>query len=434
MPQALTLPRHTTVVPAWVERRRAEGQARCDALPWPTVKDEGWRRTNLRGVAWDTIPQQPPIHRSPVRDIPGEIQQFAEGWQDGGLLIHQDATTGAVQLTDELQHAGVLFTSLAAAASSHAALVDPLLGTDPALYATPLAKLTALNLARWTHGTFVYVPRGVAVRLPLRIAHLSTSAEGLLAPRTLVVLEPGSELTLIEETFAAPDAHAPVIPSVVELIVREGATLRYYHLQNWGRTTRHFFNQHAVVERDGQLLSLLGSVGSALTKAAIDTRLIGPGARSDLYGVTFGDTTQQFEFHTLQDHIAGHTTSDLLYKTALQDQAVSIYTGLIRIAKAAQKSNAYQANRNLLLSQHAKADSIPMLEILADDVRCTHGATVGPVDADQAFYLTSRGIPFPIAERMIVEGFFTQVIEKLPLRGIQERLHAAIDRKLRVPS
>ena len=275
----------------------------------------------------------------------------------------------------------------------------------------------------------VTIPRGVQVAAPIRITRRADAASAL---QTTIVAEPESDATVIEELLGDAGAAGPSrqISSTVEITVQAAARLRYYHLQNWSRATDHTYTQQATVERGGQFLSLLAAIGGRVTKASVETRLVGPGARGDLYGVAFGDEQQQFEFQTLQDHVVAHTSSDLLYKTALRDHAVSRYHGLIRIAKDAQKSDAYQANRNLLLSEHAKADSIPMLEILADDVRCTHGATVGPVDAEQAFYLMSRGIPFPTAEQMIVEGFFDQVYAKLPAGGIREQLHEHIERKL----
>lgn len=291
----------------------------------------------------------------------------------------------------------------------------------------------------------VTIPRGTQVTTPLRIVRrapldvpqggaprLTGRASGTSGPltfQTTIVAEPESDATVIEEAIGDPAMTAPVT-SIVEIVVRPGARLRYYHIQNWSRGTEHRYTQRATVERDGHFLSLLATLGSRVTTASVETQLVGPGARSDLYGVAFGDTEQRFEYHTLQDHVVGQTTSDLLYKTALEDRAASRYTGLIRIAKDAQKTDAYQANRNLLLSPEAKADSIPMLEILADDVRCTHGATVGPVDPEQAFYLMSRGVPFPSAERMIVEGFFDQVLQKVPLEDLRERLHAHVERKL----
>ena len=275
----------------------------------------------------------------------------------------------------------------------------------------------------------ITIPRGAHLTEPLRIVRQADRSSGPLAPRTVIIAEPDSDAAVIEEAIGEAGADAPV-SSVVELIVRPGARLRYYHIQHWSRGTEHVYRQQATVERDGHLLSLLASLGSRRTQATVETRLVGAGARSDLYGVTFGDGDQRFEFHTLQDHVVERTASDLLYKTALHDRATSRYSGLIRIAKAAQKTDAYQANRNLLLSPHARADSVPMLEILADDVHCSHGATVGPIDPEQAFYAMSRGVPAPAAERMIVEGFFEQVLQRLPPDGLQEQLHAHISRKL----
>lgn len=421
----------TTAGPQWLRRRRAEAWTRFESLPWPSPQDAAWRRLPIADFPWDAMPLLGPAPASKPPEVPAELRQFSDnGWAEGGLLLHHNAEVVVRELADPLRKAGVTFLPLVEAAERAEATLEPLLGRDPALTQSPLAKLNLLNVACWTHGAYISVPKNVQAGQPLRIVHRSSAANGLLAPHTVIVLEPGSELTVIEETFADDGLHAPFIPSVVELHVGEGATLRYYHLQHWGRETFHTYTQHATVERDGQLLTLAASFGGRITKASVETRLTGAGARSELYGVTFGDRQQQFDFHTLQDHVAGHTTSDLLYKTALRDEAASIYTGLIRITKEATQSNAYQANRNLLLSPSAKADSIPMLEILTDDVRCTHGATVGPVDPDQAFYLESRGIPESAAQRMLVEGFFEQVFQKLPDTGLRQRLHAHVERKL----
>ncbi|OGX37386.1 MAG: Fe-S cluster assembly protein SufD [Omnitrophica WOR_2 bacterium RIFCSPHIGHO2_02_FULL_68_15] len=316
-----------------------------------------------------------------------------EGWQEDGRLLFRDGVVAETMLAASLKTAGVVFEGR-------------------------------------PYETTVRVPKHVIVPHPLRITHLATNGTGTLAPKTTVVVEPGGELTLVEETLAAPSAKTAAVPATVELVVRDGARLRYYHLQNWGRGTDHTYTQTAQVERDGHLLSLLATLGSRVTTASVETRLVGAGAHSDLYGVAFGDDDQRFEYRTLQDHVVGQTSSDLLYKSALEGHAASRYTGLIRIAKTANKSDAYQANRNLLLSPDAKADSIPMLEILTDDVRCTHGATVGPVDPEQTFYLTSRGVPTPVAEQMLVEGFFEQVLQKLPAAGLRERLHTHLQQKL----
>ncbi|MBI4313838.1 MAG: Fe-S cluster assembly protein SufD [Candidatus Omnitrophica bacterium] len=409
--------------PAWLKEQRQSDWQKFSALPWPAASDDAWRRSPLEGLDWDRISLQPPSINGHSASVP------SVGWAESGLIVHQGAGIVSQTLLQNLRQSGVIFGDLQELTQTEANLVRRHL-ISGFQETAPMAKLNALNQARWTHGVFVYVPKNVRVELPLRIVHSAGKNGDFLAPRTLIVLEAGSELTLIEETFGESDAGPQFIPSVVEITLGENASLRYYHLQNWGRHVRHFFTQRARLGRDASLVALLAALGSRFTKAAVETLVAGPGARSNLYGVTFGDDSQQFEYHTLQDHSVPRTTSDLLYKTALRDRSSSLYTGLIRITKEAAKTDAYQANRNLLLSGEAKADSIPMLEILTDDVRCTHGATVGPVDPEQLFYLTSRGIGEETAERMIVEGFFEQVLQQLPTPGLRDHLHAHIERKL----
>jgi Fe-S cluster assembly protein SufD len=206
--------------------------------------------------------------------------------------------------------------------------------------------------------------------------------------------------------------------------------LQYFHLQDFARDVWHFSTQTALLDRDTSLTWLNGILGSASTKAFLDAKFVGTGASANLLGFFFGDDKQHFDQHTFQNHIVGHTTSDLLYKGALKDHAYSAFRGLIRVNLGAQRSDAYQANRNILLSQHAHADSIPELEIEANDVRCTHGATVGPIDPEQIFYLQSRGIPKIEAEKVIVEGFFDPLMQKIPLESIRAELGQAIHDKI----
>jgi Fe-S cluster assembly protein SufD len=245
-----------------------------------------------------------------------------------------------------------------------------------------------------------------------------------------VALGKQAEATLIDERRGGAGGAASLSSEMVEVILRPEALLRYVHLQRWGESVTEVFTQRAVLEQGAQFLDIHVGLGGALTKANIETALQGTGARAELLGIFFGSGKQHLDFHTLQNHQAERTTSDLLYKTALKDQAESIYTGLIRIEKQAQKSDAYQANRNLLLSRGAKADSVPMLEILADDVRCTHGVAVGPVDPDQAFYLMSRGLSPAEAERLIVQGFFEQVLRRIPSPELREQLDAEMLRRM----
>jgi Fe-S cluster assembly protein SufD len=216
----------------------------------------------------------------------------------------------------------------------------------------------------------------------------------------------------------------------VELILKPGANLKYFHVQDYARNVWHFTSQTALLDKDTSLTWLAGTLGSGTTKAFLDCKFLGQGANANLLGFFFGDGKQHFDQHTFQNHIVGHTTSDLLYKGALKDNAYSAFRGLIRVNPEAQRTDAYQANRNILLSQHAHADSIPELEIEANDVRCTHGATVGPVDPDQIFYLMTRGIPKIEAENLIVEGFFDPLMQKIPLESICGELTLAIQSKI----
>ena len=296
-----------------------------------------------------------------------------------------------------------------------------------------LRKFVAQHEAFFQQGIFCYVPEGVSVELPLSAWVKATQSGTAIFPHTLVVVGKGANLTFIEEKRSAANGNGtkPILSNaMVEVLLKEEAKLRLIHLQRWGPSVYELFSQRAILERESQFLDVAVGLGSTITKANVETALTGSGCRCDLLGILFGSENQHFDFHTLQDHQTPHTTSDLLYKTVLKDSAKAIYTGLIRIRKEAQKSDAYQANRNLLLSQGAKADSIPMLEIEADDVRCTHGVAVGPVDPEQAFYLMSRGLPEEQAQQLIVEGFFDQVFQRIPLEDLRARLLEEVAKRL----
>jgi Fe-S cluster assembly protein SufD len=213
---------------------------------------------------------------------------------------------------------------------------------------------------------------------------------------------------------------------VTDIVVGDGGHLTYAHAQLCGPDTVTFSYQHARLARDAKLITLNFGMGGRLSKTDVEVELRGPGAESDMLGLVFADGDQQFDYHTLQGHRSPDTRSDLLYKNALDGNSHSIYTGVIVIERGAQRSNAYQANRNLLLSNGARAATEPKLEIEADDVRCTHGATVGPIDEEQLFYLSSRGLDPEVGSRLIVEGFFQEVFEKVGEPSLTTPLHELI--------
>lgn len=382
-----------------VEDLRRAAKERFEALPWPSRTDEEWRRTD---------PATLPFARMELHPADPGLQV---GWEP---------------LPPEGTSAGVILTDLRTALAQHPELVEEHLFRtgDP----QGLPKFAALHRAEWAQGLFCYVPDGVRLQVPLR-AWIQPTRGGAVYPHTLVVLGRQAELTLIDERKSG-DGQGILSDEMVEVILRPEASLRYVHLQRWGGSVAEVFSQRAIVDQGAQFLNIHVGLGGALTKANVETVLDGVDARADLLAILFGSGKQHFDFHTLQDHRAERTTSDLLYKSALRDQAESIYTGLIRIERQAQKSDAYQANRNLLLSRGAKADSVPMLEILANDVRCTHGVAVGPVDPEQTFYLMSRGLAPAEAERLIVQGFFEQVLRRIPVPPLQEQLEQEVLRRL----
>jgi Fe-S cluster assembly protein SufD len=291
-------------------------------------------------------------------------------------------------------------------------------------------KLEALHAAFWQGGTFLYVPKGVAVELPFRSFTIGQEQGASVFTHSLVVIEDEAE-AFFADAYSSPTQEKQSFTSgVVELIVGNGAKLRYVQLQDWGRHVWNFMTERAILGRDATLNSLHVTLGSQFTKNSIGSHLRGENSLAEMLGIFFADGDQFFDHHTWQLHESPYATSDLEFKGALKDSARSVYSGLIKVSEGAQKTDAYQQNRNLVLSRNARADSIPNLEIGANDVRCTHGATVSQVVPEHVFYLQARGIPYTEAQKLIVEGFFRPVIDRIPFEEIQNFVEGAIARKV----
>jgi Fe-S cluster assembly protein SufD len=291
-------------------------------------------------------------------------------------------------------------------------------------------KFTAHNAALWKRGLLVRMAKGVQLEKPLYVRIASTAADASLFWRLLVVAEEGSRFSLIEEYVSGSPGLNAYSNAVAEIFVEQGAKLEYVSLQNYSAETWHFATHHARVERDAELDWVAGGFGSRKGKVRIQNDLAGPGATSRVTGAYFADGTQHLDYDTFQEHMAPHTTSDFAFKGALRDEASVVWRGMIRVEKDAQKTNAYQENRNLLLSEQAHADSIPGLEILANDVRCTHGATLSQVDRDQLFYAMARGLTRADAERLIVRGFFQDILDRIELPPVREALAEALEARI----
>lgn len=419
--------------PEWMRDRRLEAWRVLQDTPFPTTSDEPWRRTDLKGLRLNEFGRRGDVSSPPTRSptpkgLPLEWTRALKFMQDiSGAMLAVDGAVAGYATTDELQSSGVIFTDMAAALCEHGDLLET-------HFMTQAVKLdddyfAALHGAFWRGGTFLYVPRNVEVKLPLR-SFTWLGKSDVSAPHTLVILEPGSRAVLIDEYASARQGGPAFNAGAVELFLKNGAQLDYVSIQDWGRSVWNFTNERALVNRDATLHWVIGGLGSQLTKTFLDAQLIGPGATALLSGVFFADGTQHLDLDTEQNHMAPSTKSDLLYKGALKDQARSVWQGMIRVAKAAPKTDGYQANRNLLLSDKARADSIPGLEILTDDVRCTHGSTVSRIDEEEVFYLMSRGIDRVESEGMLVNAFFTPVLDRIPLASVRERLKKEIAKKI----
>ena len=385
---------------------RAELLERYQALPLPTTRDEHWRFTDLEGFDPDAF-------------APGTVPE--RGLSPTSLLdldVSGIATIGETGITVERAPAGIRFEALT---DDH-----PLLGS----LVTADDKFSAHNAALWEHGLLVHVPAGVELEKPLYLRVVNSVDGGSLFWRVLVVAEPGSRFTLIEELASASPEVAGYANAAVEIVVGDGAKVEYVNVQNLSRATWLFASCHARVERDAELDWVAGGFGSAKGKVRIQNDLAGQGATSRVTGAYFADGTQHLDYDTYQRHMAPSTTSDFAFKGALRDSATAVWRGMIRVEEGAQKTNAYQENRNLLLSKSAHANSIPGLEILANDVRCTHGATLGQVDREQLFYLMTRGLSRAEAERLIVRGFFQDVLDRVELQPVREALGAALEARI----
>jgi Fe-S cluster assembly protein SufD len=384
---------------------RAELLQRYQALPFPTTSDEHWRFTDLRGFDPDSFS----ANGAKTVERAGSMLDV-----ETAALAHVSEAGIEIERAPE----GVLFEPL----GERHELLGTLVGTDE--------KFAAHNAAEWKHGLLVRVPAGLELEQPLYVRVTSAVPDAALFWRVLVVAEEGSRFSFIEEhASAAPDL--PGYSNVVaELFVGDGAKLEYVSIQNLSRETWHFASHRATVGRDAELDWVAGGFGSKKGKVRIENDLAGQGGTSRVTGAYFADGEQHLDYDTLQRHIAPNTTSDFAFKGALRDKARAVWRGMIKVEEHAQKTNAYQENRNLLLSPKAHADSIPGLEIEANDVRCTHGATVSQVDRDELFYCMARGLSRGEAERLIVRGFYQEIFDRIELEPVRTALQTALEARI----
>jgi Fe-S cluster assembly protein SufD len=413
--------------PAWLRERRLAAWAQAEAMPMPTTSDEPWRRTDIRALDWEEAVHLADPGDVSLDDVPDELYSPLIGDQQGGLLVFVDGCLVRAEMSDQVAGQGVIFSDLSSAAARYPDLIQRFLMAQ-AVRAEE-GKFAALQGALWTHGVFLYVPRNVQVELPMHSVEYAPGGQ-TTAMHILVVLEEGASATYLHES-ASPALDQPTVHlGATELLVGENANLRYVALQNWGEHVYYFSHQRGRVAGGGQLDWVVGEMGGRLGKVFQTLDLDGNGSWGRMSGLYFTDRRQHIDLDTQQNHHALNTTSDLLFKGALKGHSRSVWQGMIAVDPGAQKTDGFQANRNLILENTARADSIPGLEIMADDVRCTHASTIGHVDDTEVFYLMSRGIPRDLATRLIVHGFFDPVMQRIPFEEVQERLWDSIEDKL----
>ncbi len=381
--------------PGWLAERRLQAFDVYEKLDLPDPKGEEWRYTNVRRFDFS------------IFDVPKPSQS-------------------APEVSSELAAKGVVIADLPTAARDHADLLKEHFFTD-----VPIDehKFTALHGAFLSDGIIVYVPAGVEVELPYEVFR-DVAPGGSTFPHTTVVVGDNAKATFVDRFRSESYDRPSLCSSVVEVTAGRGAIVNYISLQEWGRNVHHFQTQRFTGHRDSTVRSLCVQLGSAFARAQVESVLKGEGSFSEMLGLYFADSNQHFAQRTLQSHDVPNTTSDLLYKGALKETSRSEYSGLIKVAKGAQGTDAYQANRNIVLSEEAVARSIPQLEIEANEVRCTHGATVAPVEEEHIFYLMSRGIDRVTAQKLVVFGFFGDVLDRIRVPELREELAQSIAKKV----
>jgi Fe-S cluster assembly protein SufD len=411
--------------PAYFRERQQAAWGQFGKLPMPVRTDEGWRFSDLKALDLAPFQRAQPVADGNRSSLLDHSLGLAE--TSGRMVFANDRLLAQEFHGDALRAKGVIWMPLEQAIAEQRELIERHFMTEGAILGSQ--KFAALHASQVRNGMFLHVPRGVEIALPVECFHWSQGADASTFPHTLIIAEAMSKVTVVDHFQSAGEDPALVI-GANDIFVGDGAKVTYIAVQNHNRQTLAFRLNNTVVARDAAALALVLNLGGRYVRSEAISHLRGPGGRSDMLSISATEGTQIVDQRTLQIHEAPNTASDLLYKNSLNDQSRTIFTGLIRVEPGAHKTDAYQKVRNLLLTDEAEANSAPGLEIEADDVRCTHGATTGQVDIEELFYLLSRGIPLREAQRLVVFGFLNEVTERIPdepLRELlREKLHARL--------
>ncbi|WP_415908716.1 Fe-S cluster assembly protein SufD [Oleiharenicola sp. Vm1] len=410
-------------LPAWWLDRKKAAYERFAALPMPKRTDEGWRFSNYGGLTLDGFALPEPVKLADVHHTSVGIAGAGTlALANHRVVLHEPVAAGLAQQ-------GVIFESLQNALLKHGELVRAHLLTQPSKLGSE--KFAALHEAFLEDGAFIHVPKNTEVAIPFAVFHYAAHAGTALFPHTLVVAEENAKVTVADFFRSSNAGERQFVCGGNDLFAGHGAQITYVAMQDWSREALSLQFNATVARRDARVLSLNLHAGARQARHESFSQLQAPGAHSEMLALTIAHGTQEFDQRTLQIHQAPNTSSNLLYKNALLDQAKTIFSGLIVVDPDAQKTDAYQSNRNLMLSDDAEAHSLPGLEIQANDVRCTHGATSARIPAEQEFYLQSRGIRKAQADELLVFGFFEEVLGKIENEQLHDKLGEIIRAKFK---
>lgn len=412
--------------PTWLRDLRFEAWDTYENLPMPRFEEE-WRRTDYSHIQWADASSKVVANGATVDSVPQKNLAPLVGDKQGGLLVFVDGKLVHNEVAEELMQQGIVFKDLRTAVQENEDIVREHFMTQAVK--TTDGKFAALHGALWDHGVLLYVPKNKAVELPMHVVMYNTKDGGHLA-HMLVVVEENAQATLQVDYASADGNTQSAYIGATELIVGDAANLRYVSLQEWNRNTYEFSHQRGVVGRDANLDWVIGNMGTRLTKAFIEVDIVGTRSTARVSGFFFADKNQFFDLDTQQNHNAPLTKSDLLFKGAAKDQARTLWQGMIKSLPKMQKIDGYQVCRNLVLGGDARMDSIPGLEIEADDVMCSHAATFGTLEEELLYYLMSRGIPRAEAQLMVIDGFFDELLQRIPFERVRERLQEEIEAKI----
>lgn len=435
--------------PQWMRSRRLDAYKRCQSLPMPhTTSDDVWRRTanmstqdywrrtarNMRGLE---LEQYQPVALAPNGNLMRADSVMSDtlaaqvpSSRSSGVIALQDGCVVEHAQSKELVRKGVYFADINTALQERPDFVRSYFMTKAVTI--EWNSFDALHGAFWQGGYLLHVPKGVAVEIPLRVFNALTESHRADLAHSIIVADDSSQITIVEEQLSA-DAAAPGLHcGAVEIFVGRNAQVNYAQVQRWNHKVWNFSSQRAIVDRDAEFRWITGALGSRVSKLNQVSVLEGTGCHVEMLGLTFTHARQHIDIHTYQEHKAPHTTSDLLYKSVLKNQSQTVWSGMIYVHPEGQHTDAYQKNDNLVLNKRAHADTLPGLEIKANEVRCTHGATAGSIDREQVFYLMSRGLSYDQAEKMIVAGFFEPAMGRIPLESVRKQLQQSVTQKLAV--